>query len=215
MLLGDLLHEQQRRRWKPTRLGNPLIGHSAIRICAIARFTLKDNETTEFNLITSPRRNYEGGEPRKGTQGDTTGACLDADGTKGNEALDSRRLKKSWQPLAFLKNSPRPLREKAGPHLRTVPSNRSPDCGTARARCQSTSRSASRKLPQRFLAPETRPSLDATTQFVPHACLREPCLARPMSGTSSPPGTPRVAPPPGAGGWRADNYPPREFCPEK
>ena len=65
--LGNLLHEQQRRRWKPARLGNPLIGHSAIHICAIARFTLNDNETTEFNLITSLRRNYEGGEPGKGT----------------------------------------------------------------------------------------------------------------------------------------------------
>jgi hypothetical protein len=65
--LGDLFHGQQSRRWKPTQLGNPLIGHSAIHICAIARFTLEGNETTEFNLITSPRRNYDGGEPRKGT----------------------------------------------------------------------------------------------------------------------------------------------------
>jgi hypothetical protein len=40
---------------------------------------------------------------------------------KEMKALDSRRLKKSWQPLAFLKNSPRPLREKAGPYLRIVP----------------------------------------------------------------------------------------------
>ena len=39
------------------------VGFQRRRCCSY----LKDNETTEFNLITSPRRNYEGGESRKGT----------------------------------------------------------------------------------------------------------------------------------------------------